>query len=71
MRVIFKHKNKEIIKDNIKTVTCESFMGDGHILMETNSGIISVYVPLEELEGIKVCFLRDGYYDFRAYRTYV
>ena len=69
MRVLIKKNNTDTFMVKIKSIEYEEFLGKGRIQIGTSNGLIFVWASIEELEGIQVGFLRDGYFDFREYKT--
>ena len=71
MRALIKKSNTNSFMIKINSVKYEEFLGRGigRIQIDTSNGLIFIWTSIEELEGIQVNFLRDGYFDFREYKT--
>lgn len=69
MRVLLKQHVIEAVMIEIIAVKYDIFVGKGRIFLETAKGPIIVTVSQSELKDIKCEFLRNGYYDFQAYKT--
>lgn len=69
MRVLIKKNNTDAFMVKTKSIEYEEFLGKGRIQIDTSNGLIFIWTSIEELEGIQVGFLRDGYFDFRGYKT--
>ena len=65
MRVLVQKDKLEYVMMKVKSVEYETVFGHGEIRIYTSHAIIFVITTVDELEGIQIAFLRDGYYDFR------
>ena len=71
MRVLVQKDKLEYVMMKVKSVEYETAFGHGEIRIYTSHAIIFVITTVDELEGIQIAFLRDGYYDFRGFVTHI
>lgn len=70
MRALIKTNTSYSFIVTADTVEFHELTDKGRIKLNTNSnGFIYVWTPIEELESIQTEFLRNGYFDFREYKT--
>ena len=70
MRALIKTNTLDSFIVTVDTVRFEKLADKGRIKISNHlNGFIHIWTPIEELESIQTEFLRNGYFDFREYKT--